>query len=461
MVRFYYVIIASFFLILYYVPKMAYYAKHPEKYSETQCYRLAQTVMRHVKRKGRITTKSFGTETLPEEGGYIMYANHQGKYDTIGIMTSHEKPCSIVIDSKTAGRFIVNQAVDLVKGKRFVRGDIKQQAGEIVRIIKEVKAGRRYIVFPEAGYDDNKNELIEFHAGSFKMALKAQCPIVPVVLWDSWKAFYGKSLKPVKNQVHFLEPIAFDEYKEMNTQEICELVKSKIQKKLDELRVAAEEAKENEKADTLTKSRFLGVYDWTVLLTYVSLCFGILGSCMAIGGKLANAMACLVLAALFEKLNAKFEHAKIAKCGAEEHRYGTHADSLSNLICFGVLPCAIGYAVGLDSIIHMVFYTFYIISVVVRLAYFNAKTESAEDSGKKYFIGLSVLSIAILLPVLYLFKDMLGSVYQLIMICIYPIAGISYISSFRIRKPKMLAGEDEAAQATGNDGIEAGDRVNQ
>jgi len=459
-VRFYYVIIASFFLILYYVPKMAYYAKHTEKYTETQCYKLAMRVMWLIRKKGRISTTAFGSETLPEDGGYIMYANHQGKYDTIGIMTSHKKPCSIVIDSVTAKRLIVNQAVDLVKGKRFVRGDIKQQAGEIVRIIKEVKAGRRYIVFPEAGYDDNKNELIEFHAGSFKMALKAQCPIVPVALWDSWKVFYGRSLKPVKSQVHFLKPIAFEEYKEMNTQQICELVKSRIQEKLDELRAATEEARECEKADTLTKSRFLGVYDWSVLLTYVSLCFGILGSCMAIGSKLANAMACLVLSALFEKLNEKFERAKLAKCGAEEHRYGTHADSLSNLICFGVLPCAIGYAVGLDSMIHMVFYTFYIISVVVRLAYFNAKTESEEDSSKKYLIGLPVLSIAILLPVLYLFKDILGSVYQLIMTCIYPIAGISYISSFRIRKPKALE-EREELVAQKNEEIEAGDRVNQ
>lgn len=460
MVRFYYVIIASFFLILYYVPKMAYYAKHPEKYTETQCYKLAMKVMELVKRKGRITTKAFGTEKLPKEGGYIMYANHQGKYDTLGIMTAHKEPCSIVIDSKTAKQFIVNQAVDLVKGKRFVRGDIRQQAGEIVHIIKEVKAGRRYIVFPEAGYVDNKNELIEFHAGSFKMALKAQCPIVPVVLWDSWKAFYGKSLKPVKNQVHFLEPIAFEDYKEMNTQEICELVKSKIQNKLDELRIAAEDAKENEEADRLAKSRFLGIYDWTVLLTYVSLCFGILGSCMAISGRLANAMECLVLTALFEKLNEKFERAKFAKCDAEEHRYGTHADSLTNLICFGVLPCAIGYAVGLCSIIHMVFYTFYIISVVVRLAYFNAKKESAEDSSKKYHIGLSVLSIAVLLPVLYLFKDALGSIYQLIMTCIYPIAGISYISSFRIRKIKVLEDSEEITSAD-NDDIEAGDGVRQ
>lgn len=460
MLRFYYVIAASFFLILYYVPKMAYYAKHPEKYTETQCYKLAMKVMELVKKKGRITTKAFGTEKLPKEGGYIMYANHQGKYDTLGIMTAHEKPCTIVIDSKTASQFIVNQAVDLVKGKRFVRGDIRQQAGEIVRIIKEVKAGRRYIVFPEAGYVDNKNELIEFHAGSFKMALKAQCPIVPVVLWDSWKAFCGKSLKPVKNQVHFLDPIAFDEYKEMNTQEICELVKSKIQNKLDELRIAAEEARENEEADRLARSRFLGICDWTVLLTYVSLCFGILGSCMAISGRLANAMECLVLTALFEKLNEKSERARFAKCDAEEHRYGTHADSLSNLICFGVLPCAIGYAVGLCSIIHMVFYTFYIISVVVRLAYFNAKKESAEDSSKEYHIGLSVLSIAILLPALYLFKDALGSIYQLIMTCTYPIAGISYISSFRIRKIKVLEDGKEITSADNGD-IEAGDGVRQ
>ena len=56
MVRFFIVIISCFFLILYYVPKMSYYARHGEKYDEETCYRMAQVMIEHVKKRGRIET---------------------------------------------------------------------------------------------------------------------------------------------------------------------------------------------------------------------------------------------------------------------------------------------------------------------------------------------------------------------------------------------------------------------
>ena len=37
----------------------------------------------------------------------------------------------------------------------------------------------------------------------------------------------------MKTQVHFLEPIYYEEYKDMNTKQIADMVKNKIQDKLD------------------------------------------------------------------------------------------------------------------------------------------------------------------------------------------------------------------------------------
>lgn len=42
MLRFIWVIVSCIFLIMYYVPKMSYYARHPEKYSEDICYQMAR-----------------------------------------------------------------------------------------------------------------------------------------------------------------------------------------------------------------------------------------------------------------------------------------------------------------------------------------------------------------------------------------------------------------------------------
>ena len=60
-------------------------------------------------------------------------------------------------------------------------------------------------------------------------------PIVPTVLIDSYKALNGNSFKKVEVQIHYLEPITFEEYGSMRKCEIAELVKSRIQAKLDEV----------------------------------------------------------------------------------------------------------------------------------------------------------------------------------------------------------------------------------
>ena len=66
--------------------------------------------------------------------------------------------------------------------------------------------------------------------GSFKAAIKAKCPIVPVALVDAFLPFDSNTIKPVTVQVHFLKPLYYDEYKNMKTTEIAEQVRDRIQK---------------------------------------------------------------------------------------------------------------------------------------------------------------------------------------------------------------------------------------
>lgn len=234
MLRLCYVIAVSFPFVIYYICKANYIEKHGENYSEERRYQIAQKCIHIMMRNGRIKTESYGQELLPKEGGYVMYSNHQGKYDTLGIMISHPKPCTIVIDAYRSKLPITDTFIDLVKGSRLDKTDMKSQVKTILKIADEVEAGRRYIVFPEGGYDHNKNELQEFRPGAFKCATKAKAPIVPVAIIDSYKPFGLNSLRQVKTQVHFLKPIFFEEYNGMTTAEIAEMVKARIAKTMTE-----------------------------------------------------------------------------------------------------------------------------------------------------------------------------------------------------------------------------------
>lgn len=228
MSRLIYVCLISLPIILYYLWKVGYIERHTGSYSEADRYKYARRMVSIMKHNGRIKTNVYGTENLPSDGGYVMYANHQGKYDTLGIISAHPKPCTVMMDEKRSHMILADQFMTLLKGCRLDKSNMKTQVSAILTVASEVKEGRRYIVFPEGGYYKNQNNVKEFMPGAFKCAMKAKRPIVPVALIDSYKPFGVNSLKPVTTQVHFLEPLYYEDYKEMTSKEVSNLVRTRI-----------------------------------------------------------------------------------------------------------------------------------------------------------------------------------------------------------------------------------------
>ena len=65
--------------------------------------------------------------------------------------------------------------------------------------------------------------------GSLEAATKAKCPIIPVALVDCFKPFDSDSIKPVEVQVRYLKPLYYEEYKDMKTPELAQLVHDRIE----------------------------------------------------------------------------------------------------------------------------------------------------------------------------------------------------------------------------------------
>ena len=120
-----------------------------------------------------------------------------------------------------------------MKAYMIDREDVRQAMQIIINVTKEVKKGRNYLIFAEVTRSKNGNHVGTFKGGSFKSATKAMCPIVPVALVDSFKPFDTNTIRPVTVQVHFLEPIYYEEYKDMKTTEIAAIVQERIQKVID------------------------------------------------------------------------------------------------------------------------------------------------------------------------------------------------------------------------------------
>lgn len=240
--RYYYTIIRNIFRlpgVIKTMQDMIEISKNePDKYnSETKYRYIKEDIIDVMQKTGYIKTEVFGVENLPKQGGYMMYPNHQGKYDVYSIISVHKKPCSFVMDIEKSNGIFIKQIVDMLGAKRLDKKDNRQAMKIINEVAKEVEEGKKYVLFPEGTYNNQKrNSLIQFKPGCFKICLKSKVPIVPVALIDSYKPYNSWDMGKIKTEVHFLKPILFDEYKDLNTQQIAELVKMKIENKIKEVK---------------------------------------------------------------------------------------------------------------------------------------------------------------------------------------------------------------------------------
>ncbi len=209
--------------------KLCRYAKHGDRYSELEKWQHIQYILKLAVTTGNIDLQVHGVENIPKENGFLMYGNHQGLFDVLAIAATCDNPLGAVLKKELAEIPFLKQIKECTNSFAMDREDIKQSMEVIVNVIKEVKKGRNYLIFPEGTRSKMGNKLLDFHGGSFKCAVKTKCPVLPVALIDSFKVLDQKGCKPVKVQIRYLQPILYEEYKDMNTTELATLVRSRIE----------------------------------------------------------------------------------------------------------------------------------------------------------------------------------------------------------------------------------------
>ena len=175
----------------------------------------------------------------------------------------------------------------------------------------------------------------------------------------------------------------------------------------------------------------IGIYDYTVLLTYMNFISGILGIICATNGNIFNAIILLMFAGLCDMFDGKVARTK-KKRTIEERQFGIQLDSLADVVSFGVLPSIIGYMLGAPLILVALFPT----AGLIRLAWFNVLeiTRNSSEPVKAY-TGLPITSSAMIFPFLYMLKNILGNSFNLVYIIMMVVVGILFILKIKIKKP--------------------------
>ena len=182
----------------------------------------------------------------------------------------------------------------------------------------------------------------------------------------------------------------------------------------------------------------LGVYNYTVILTYFGMLISFTGITCAIQGDLHGALVCLMLSGVCDMFDGKVASTKVRT--AQEKRFGIQIDSLSDLICFGAFPAVIVYTVSDGS--NMSFYcsALYLLCALIRLAWFNVDEEARQDSAagsREVYLGLPVTTAALVVPALL----GLGRLWHCPLPILGPVAllamGVAFLLPFRLKKPAL------------------------
>ena len=195
-------------------------AREEDTRTAAEKYGYISEMVKRINRRGRVTVTATGTEYIPSEDGFILFPNHQGLFDMLALFSTCPRPLSVVIKKEASNWILVKQVLGATKSLAMNRDDIKDQVRIITEVTKLVKSGRNFVIFAEGHRSRNGNEILDFKSGTFKSAVKAGCPIVPVAMVDCFLPFDVDSIRKVTVEVHYLKPIYPEEYKHLVQQPV-------------------------------------------------------------------------------------------------------------------------------------------------------------------------------------------------------------------------------------------------
>ncbi len=186
--------------------------------------------------------------------------------------------------------------------------------------------------------------------------------------------------------------------------------------------------------------RFIGFYDYTVILTYISVICAVTGMTFAHGGDFAGAMLCLFLSGFCDAFDGTVARTKKNRTD-DEKAFGIQLDSLCDVVSFGVAPAFACYCMGVNTPAGLVILCAYCICAVIRLAFFNvmeAKRQQTEGGSNKIYRGLPVTSASLIFPVFYLLRPLLsGNVFLFGLYALCSLTAFLFVLDFRVKKPNL------------------------
>ena len=188
MIRFILVILTAFLYLILSIPVLLVLLLIRKKKPEV-CDKVSRSLIRWIFRVilffsgTKITVK--GQENIPKDRAVLYIGNHRSYFDILVTYTTVPGSCGFVAKKELSRIPLLKNWMELIHCLFLDRSDIKQGLQMILSGCEEIKSGTSICIFPEGTRNKVADTFLPFHEGSFKIAQKANCPIVPITINNS------------------------------------------------------------------------------------------------------------------------------------------------------------------------------------------------------------------------------------------------------------------------------------
>lgn len=172
-----------------------------------EIHKMAQRLSRGILKIIGADMQIQGKENLPKHGPAVYMGTHKSYLDIVVMIATIDDPILFIGKAEVKKLPFVRVWFRDIGGLYMDRGDIRQSFKVIIDGIERLKNGHSVAIFPE-GTRKISREINDFKGGSFKLATKANVPIVPVAMQDTFKLLEEKRrARPSKIYVNIGKPI--------------------------------------------------------------------------------------------------------------------------------------------------------------------------------------------------------------------------------------------------------------
>lgn len=172
-----------------------------------------------------------GEENVPTDVPVFYVGNHRSYFDILLTYVRVPRPTGYVAKKEMEKIPLLNIWMRNLHCLFLDRENVKEGLKTILAAIEKIKSGISICIFPEGTRNKTPDTFLPFHEGSFKVAEKGGCPIVPMVINNSADIYEDHFPKIRKTHVviEYLPPININDLSKDEKKHIGSLVLAQIQ----------------------------------------------------------------------------------------------------------------------------------------------------------------------------------------------------------------------------------------